>query len=120
MRSFAALRTTDHERAGDPAAYALDRHDRAVLRRVVVGSARRGLSKDLDQPAARVARIDDIVDAEALGGAQGADSGARLIDHLLPTLLRIGCLFVVLAEGDIDRALDRHGADLSGRPGEAG
>src|SRR5580704_914948 len=76
-----------------------DRDDGSVLRRMVVGPARLGLGKNLDQPAAGVARIDDVVDAEAFGGAQGADAGARLVDHLLPALLRVGRALVFLAEG---------------------
>src|ERR1700733_1142168 len=80
-----------------------DRHDGSVLGRMVVGPARLSLGENLDQPATGVAWVDDVVDAEALGGAQGADAGARLVDHLPPALLRIGCALVFLTEGDVDR-----------------
>ena len=97
-----------------------NRRDRAEFRRVVVGAARLALRQRLDQAAAGVAGIDDVVDAEALGGAQHADAHARLLDHLLAAGGRIGRGLVLLAEGDVDGAFDRHGADLRRRPGKAG
>src|SRR5260370_13089571 len=98
----------------------LDRDDGTILGRVIVGAASLSLRKGFDQPAPCVARIDDVVDAEPLGGAQGADAGPSFVDHLLPPLLGIGCAFVFLPKGDVDCTLDRHRADLRARPAAAG
>src|SRR6266568_8748560 len=98
----------------------LDRDDGTKLGRMVVGAASLSLRKGFDQPATCVARIDDVVDTEPLGGAQGADAGPRFVDHLLPPLLGIGCAFVFLPKGDVDCTLDRHRANFRSRPGEAG
>ena len=50
-----------------------DRNDGAEFGRHPVVAARRRTVQDVDQALAGVARIDDVIDAEALGGAQRID-----------------------------------------------
>src|SRR5690349_22947894 len=69
---------------------ASDWRDRAEFGRMIVRAARLRRVEDLRQAAAGVARVDDVVDAESFGRAQGADAGPRLVDHLLAAGGRIG------------------------------
>src|SRR3546814_19792506 len=67
---------------------------------------------------ARLARIDDVRDAEGLGGTEGRAVDAQLLLQLLLALLRIGRRFDLAPESDGDTALDRQRAPFRGRPGD--
>src|SRR3546814_2933353 len=67
---------------------------------------------------ARLARIDDVLDAEGLGGTEGRAVDAQLLLQLLLALLRIGRRFDLAPESDGDTALDRQRAPFRGRPGD--
>lgn len=64
-----------------------------------------------------LARIDHVVNAEALCGVERAELAAELGDELGPPGGWIGRRLDLAEVGHIHRAVDGHGGDLSGGPG---
>src|SRR5579863_897643 len=82
-------------------------------------SLRRRGSQAREDPFSRIERIDDVVDLEMRRGVDRLAVAIHPLDHLVEQLFALlglldGRKLVAIAE--LDRALETHAAELSGRP----
>src|SRR3954468_24830392 len=76
--------------------------DAVELRRHPPVDAWRGEPEDGADAGARLGRVDDVVDAEARGGADRVHLRVEGLDHLRAPRGGIRCRLVLLAVGDVD------------------